>query len=83
MRNRFDRELSILNTELIEMGALIENAIDRAVGALFKQDESLAESAIEFDSEVDRKERDIESRCLKRYCSSSRLPEIFARFLLR
>ena len=65
MRNRFDRELSILNTELIEMGALIENAIDRAVGALFKQDESLAESAIEFDSEVDRKERDIESRCLK------------------
>ena len=61
MRNRFDRELSILNTELIEMGALIENAIDRAVGALFKQDESLAESAIEFD----RKERDIESRCLK------------------
>ena len=57
MRNRFDRELSILNTELIEMGALIENAIDRAVGALFKQDESLAESAIEFDSEVDRKER--------------------------
>lgn len=65
MRNRFDRELSILNTELIEMGALIENAIDRAVGALFKQDESLAESAIEFDSEIDRKERDIESRCLK------------------
>ena len=65
MRNRFDRELSILNTELIEMGALIENAIDRAVGALFKQDESLAESAIEFDNEVDRKERDIESRCLK------------------
>ena len=65
MRNRFDRELSILNTELIEMGALIENAIDRAVGALFKQDESLAESAIEFDSEVDRKERDIESRGLK------------------
>ena len=65
MRNRFDRELSILNTELIEMGALIENAIDRAVGAVFKQDESLAESAIEFDSEVDRKERDIESRCLK------------------
>mgnify|MGYP005798857383 FL=1 len=64
MRNRFDRELTTLNTELIEMGALIENAIDRAVGALFKQDEALAERAIEFDSEVDRKERDIEARCL-------------------
>ena len=48
MRNRFDRELTTLNTELIEMGALIENAIDRAVGALFKQDEALAERAIEF-----------------------------------
>ena len=43
---------------------MIENAIDRAVGALFKQDEALAERAIEFDSEVDRKERDIEARCL-------------------
>ena len=64
MRNRFDRELTTLNTEFIEMGALIENAIDRAVGALFKQDEALAERAIEFDSEVDRKERDIEARCL-------------------
>ena len=64
MRNRFDRELTTLNTELIEMGALIENAIDRAVGALFKQDEALAERAIEFDSEVDRKERDIEARRL-------------------
>ena len=64
MRNRFDRELTTLNTELIEMGALIENAIDRAVGALFKQDEALAERAIEFDSEVDRKERDIEARFL-------------------
>lgn len=65
MRNTFDRELDQLNTELIEMGALIENAIDRAVGALFENDEGLAASAMEFDAEVDRKERDIENRCLR------------------
>lgn len=65
MRNTFDRELDQLNTELIEMGALIENAIDRAVGALFENDEGLAASAMEFDAEVDQKERDIENRCLR------------------
>lgn len=65
MRNKFDQELDLLNTELIEMGALIETAIDRAVGALFKKDEKLAESAIEFDLEVDRKEHEIETRCLQ------------------
>ena len=35
MRNRFDRELELLNTDLIEMGGLIESAIDQAVNALF------------------------------------------------
>ena len=65
MRNKFDQELELLNTELIEMGALIETAIDRAVAALFKKDEKLAESAIEFDLEVDRKEHEIETRCLQ------------------
>lgn len=65
MRNQFDQELALLNTELIEMGALIESAIDKAVGALLKRDEHLAEAAIEFDLEVDQKERDIEARCLK------------------
>ena len=38
MRNRFDRELVQLNDELIEMGSLIEKAIEMAVSALVKQD---------------------------------------------
>lgn len=65
MRNQFDHELALLNTELIEMGALIENAIGRAVDALIKKDEAFAEAAIEFDHEVDQKEHDIETHCLK------------------
>lgn len=65
MRNRFDRELEQLNNELMEMAALIENAIVTAVHALTTRNEELAREAIRFDSTVDEKERDIERRCLK------------------
>ena len=65
MRNKFDRELEILNTELIEMGALIESAIFKAVDALLKNEDALAQAAIEYDTEVDHKEQEIETRCLR------------------
>lgn len=65
MRNRFDKELERLNTELIEMGALIETAINDAASALLEKDAALARRAIEFGSEVDEKEKEIERRCLK------------------
>lgn len=38
MRNRFDRQLEQLNNELINMGSLIEEAIEMAITALMKQD---------------------------------------------
>lgn len=65
MRNRFDRQLEQLNNELIEMGNLVEHAIQSAVTALVKQDVAQARAAIEFDQEVDRQEREIESLCMK------------------
>ena len=34
MRNRFDRQLSTLNDELIEMGSMIEKSIETAIKAL-------------------------------------------------
>lgn len=37
MRNRFDRQLEQLNNELINMGSLIEEAIEMAITALMKQ----------------------------------------------
>jgi len=64
MRNRFEEQLSILNGTLIEMGALIEKAINLAIEALKKQDIFLAEQAIAFDIEVDEKEKEIERLCL-------------------
>ena len=36
MRNRFDRQLLELNNELIQMGSLIEQAIEMGISALVK-----------------------------------------------
>lgn len=65
MRNRFDRELGLLNNELIEMGALVENAITIATRALLEQNHEMARRAMAFDEEIDQKEKDIERHCLK------------------
>ena len=65
MRNRFDEQLKLLNQELLEMGACIEQSIESATQALIGQDVAAARDAIAFDQEVDQKERDIESLCLK------------------
>ena len=65
MRITFEEQLRLLNQELLEMGALIEHAIQSASEALIKQDVESANHAITFDREVDQKERDIESLCLK------------------
>ena len=65
MRNRFDNQLAEMNNELISMGALCENAIASAVKALLEGDIKLAAAAIRIDQEIDRKEREIESMCLK------------------
>lgn len=65
MRNKFDSELVTLNDELIKMGVLIESAISNAVKALVEQKIEFAKAAIEYDKEVDQKEKDIERLCLK------------------
>ena len=64
MRITFEEQLRLLNQELLEMGALIEHAIQSASEALIKQDVDAANAAIAFDREVDQKERDIETLCL-------------------
>ena len=65
MRNKFDEQLSQLNHEMIEMGALCEEVIALASRALTENDKSLAARVAPLDSEIDRKERDIENLCLK------------------
>jgi phosphate transport system protein len=65
MRNKFEKELVKLNNELIEMGNMIEQAIETALKALINQDAKLAQSTIDADEEIDRQERVIEHLCLK------------------
>ena len=65
MRNRFDQQLERLHVELIQMGALCEDAISAAAEALLKGDASLGDAAEEAERELDRQVRDVEDLCLK------------------
>lgn len=65
MRISFDEQLAQLNKELIYMGALCETAIANVTKALIDGNLSLTQQVLAADSEIDQKERDIESLCLK------------------
>ena len=65
MKNRFDEQVDILNAQMIEMGAMIETTIENACDALQTANLPKAREIIEADSRVDRKEREIESLCLR------------------
>ena len=65
MRNRFDEQLFELNREIIEMGAMCEEAIASASQALTTGDTELAEKVRANGSAIDQMERDIENRCMK------------------
>ena len=65
MRSRFDEQLSQLNREMIEMGALCEEVIALASQALTEGNAALAKKVAPLDGEIDQKERDIEAMCLR------------------
>ena len=65
MRSRFDEQLALLNRELIEMGALCEEVIALSAQSLTEGSTELAARVAPLDEEIDRKEREIESLCLK------------------
>ena len=65
MRSRFDEQLALLNKELIEMGALCEEVIALASQSLTEGNTALTAKVSPLDAEIDRKEREIESLCLK------------------
>ena len=65
MRKRFDEKLNELNQEMQNMGMMVEDSIQKAIEALLKQDENLAQSVMEADALVDQKQKEIESICFK------------------
>ena len=66
MRSRFDEQLALLNRELIEMGALCEEVIAMVgAGADGGRRRAGRGRSRRWTAEIDRKERDVESLCLK------------------
>ncbi len=65
MRTRFDRQLEQLNQELIAMGSLCSNSIETVTDGLISGAEVDKQTVIDFCSQIDQSERDIERLCLK------------------
>ena len=65
MRLKFDEQLELLNKELITMGALCENAIAMSAKAVTEGDLSLTSPIFSLAEQIDEKEREVETMCLK------------------
>lgn len=64
MRSKFDEDMALLHRELIQMGALCEEAIALTAKALAGES-VLAEKVPDLERSIDHAERDIETLCLK------------------
>lgn len=65
MRPEFDEQLDLLHKEMITMGAFCENAIGMSAKALTEGNPALAKGVFDLSVEIDHKEREIETMCLK------------------
>lgn len=65
VRNKFDADLGRLNNELINMGNMIEQAIEAAMDALVSQNVEKAKEIMAYDNEINKQEREIENLCFK------------------
>ena len=65
MRKTFDSELHELGTEMIDMAAAAEDAIDLVTSSLASPDRRQAHQAIDLTHTMDQMERSIENRCLR------------------
>jgi phosphate transport system protein len=63
IERHFERELERLGSELLRLGGLVEQAIDRSVQALVERDVDLARRVIEEDEAIDSLENDIDVLC--------------------
>jgi len=64
-KNLFDAQVEVLNQQMIEMCGMIENTVEAATDVLQKLDKARATEIIEGDAVIDRKEREIESLCMR------------------
>lgn len=63
MRAKFDEQLHMLNQEMLHMGSMIEERIQKAIEALINQNTTLAKEIMDGDVEVDQEQKKIEGLC--------------------
>ena len=63
MRSKFDEQLHMLNQEMMHMGSMIEDRIQKAIEALMDGNAELAKDIMDSDNEVDREQKLIEGIC--------------------
>ncbi|MEE0205136.1 MAG: phosphate signaling complex protein PhoU [Oscillospiraceae bacterium] len=64
MRKTFDAELTELGTQLTEMAATAQDAIDLVTASLSRGEENGAKAAIALTGSMDQMEKDIENKCM-------------------
>lgn len=64
-RELYKEQLRKLNGQLIQMGDLCEEAMSLVMKALREKDDEVAAGVHRIEQEIDQKERDIESMCMK------------------
>ncbi len=65
MRNYFDMQMKCLHQELKEMGGLCQLTISKTYQLLNKGDREVVKSIVAQEEQINQKERDIETLCLK------------------
>ena len=63
MRSKFDEQLRLLNQEMMYMGTMIEDSIQKAIEALIDQNAELAKKIMNSDNDVDHEQKKIENIC--------------------
>ena len=63
-REEFDKELSILESDLVVMSVMVEDALLRSVKALKNRDVDQSQRVIELDDRIDLREVEIERSCV-------------------
>lgn len=65
MTVHLQRDLEDLRHDLLSMGALVEEATNRAINALINRDREMAGAVMKSDSVIDSREVEVEEECLK------------------
>ena len=63
-RAEFDRDLQMVQDDLLMLGSMVEKAIGRSLDALKNRDLAMAEEVVREDDFIDDKQVEIEERCI-------------------